>query len=968
MSGLARKLRRGDSSLFSAIIISLVFLIAVSTIYSYIISFNNIVSRVNSSFSKLASSFSANLAFANNGSVLYVFSDRVLDIIGLFVYSPEGLLYSRVASDKPITSLAPGSRFDLSLVIPSTYLQQVLSGQAYLGLLASNGMLYTYRASSSGAGFGDLANILLNGDICSLLSDPVQRVACYINNRIYSDDAPQYLVYAYDAAMLGYTSINKVGVYFADAPIYFADPIATAIYSWSYSKYIGYTVWGGNYSIVVAGFYGSHGTCGCTGYNGFIFLRAGVTYTVVVRHQQTGGGRGLGLYLMPPGTNTWIPMNSTWSSMLSSYASISSITMTAYNWPGGYANRYQHFDRFFYSNPASFWSGSIGYIWFAGGGVNLNPPASSDFPFASTRGEYFATQTVFTITPYVQGVWGFAIDSDDAADVLIVLPIKDPYAETRVSATLRSLPTTTWGGGVAYVVTYWYGLHATSGGPYYNGYIHLISGLTYKIVVRHWQGGGGRAIGLYIMPPGSNTWIPMNSSGIQILGGYGDISPMHMEAFIRDAPLYSRINSWADFDSFFSSNPPKIWSGPVTHIWFAGGGAILNPPGESDFPFADYRAEGFVDYIEFTLTPLVSGDWGFAVDSDDASDVLVVVPGFSYVDERSMLDFAARVVGVMAFNDYKGLVAKVFTSQILNGDVAQKILYYMVDNNMFDELIYVLTSIEGAYGGSMYPWDFVLYAKTISNNLDAPYVVVARNISGATIRSSWGYTGPAIDRPRSFGAGSIVVLASTAKYSNVISDPNNLRDSLGNIRPVYGGPNGYMSSISYNGNIYRGGGSGGGTGGSAGCWSILGGGVSEGNPGYTTIFDDPVDAIDLLKMFFKYASDTWIRYALGKSISKATSIKIYGGSRGGDGAYRGYGYDIYGGAGGGGGGLAILYTTYSYGNIVRSPGGLGGYYGSVGDTVIFCAGFEGYPGQPGLAVAYYRYGDAQADLKVRMTR
>ncbi len=969
MPGLARKLRQGDSSLFSAIIISLVFLIAVSTIYSYIISFNNAVSRVSSSLSNLASSFLANLNFANEGSTLYVSSDRVLDIMGIFVYSSEGLLYSRVASDGPIASLAPGSNLDLSLIIPSTYLQQVLSGQAYLGLLASNGMLYTYRASSSGAGLGDLANVLLNGDICSLLNDPVQRVACYINNRIYSDNASQYLVYAYDAVMRGYTSVTKVGVYLAEAPIYFADSIANAIYSWSYSKYIGYTTWGGNYAIVVAGFYGSHGTCGCTNYNGFIFLRSGVTYIVVVRQQQAAGGRALGLYLMPPGTDTWIPMDSSWGSRLSSYASISNIIMTAYSWtgnPSNYAISYRDFDRFFYSNPQSFWSGPIDYIWFAGGGVNLNPQASSDFPFAGAKPEYFATQTVFTITPYVPGLWGFAVDSDDAADVLVVLPMKDPYAQTRVSATLRSLPMTAWGGGTAYVVAWWYGGHGTGGGPGHNGYIYLVGGLTYKIVVRHEQGCCGRAIGLYIAPPNSSTWIPVNSLGIQSLGSYAKISPMYMRAFSWDKPSWVHPSSWADFDSFFSSNPPQIWSGPIDYIWFAGGGVNLDPPAESDFPFAAYRPENFGGYVEFTLTPLAGGVWGFAVDSDDASDVLVVVPGFSYADERSMLEFAARVVGIMAFNDYKGLVGSVFTSQILNGDAAQKILYHMVDSNMFDELIYVLTSIEGAYGGSMYPWDTVLYVKLISNHLDAPYVVVARNISGAIIRSGWGYSGPAIDRPRSFGAGSIVVLASTARYSQVISDPNNFKDSIGNVRPFYGGPNGYMPSISYNGNTYRGGGSGGGAGGEASCGSPLGGGTSYGSPGYTTIFDSPVDAIDLLKMFFKYASDNWIRYALGKSISMAASIKVYGGSRGGDGAYRAYSssYEIYGGAGGGGGGLAILYATYSYGNSVSSPGGLGGYSGSIGGGGISCVGYPGYPGQPGLALAYYRYGGAQADLKI----
>jgi hypothetical protein len=965
-----KSIRRGDTSIYGAIVIAFLIIIATSMFFNYIAALRNYQNNLSSSLSTILSTINAEVKFTPSGTTITITSDRYLEIIGIIAYNQSGTQYINISLGKPLAAISPTNQLDISTIVPSNIVSQVLGGNTYIAILASNGMLYTYKASSSGSGSSDLASILLNGDICSLLSDPVQRIACYINNRIYNDNASNYLVYAYGAVMQSYTTIEKVGVYFAEAPIQFTNPIATSIYSWSYSKYIGYTTWGGNYSIVVAGFYGSHGTCRCTRYDGFIFLEAGVTYTVVVRHQQTGGGRALGLYLMPPGTATWIPMDSSWSSKLSSYASISNITMTAYSWPGGYANSYRDFSIFFYSNPASFWSGSIGYIWFAGGGVNLNPPTSSDFPFANIKGENFATQTVFTITPYVAGVWGFAIDSDDAADVIVVLPIKNPYAQTSVSAEIQSLPTTTWGGNIAYDVAHWYGGHGTSRNPSHNGYIYLISGLTYKIVVRHEQGCCGRAIGLYIMPPGSSIWIPMNSQGIQSLRSYAEISQMYMKAFSWNR---GHPSSWADFDSFFFSNPPQIWSGSVNYIWFAGGGVNLNPPAESDFPFANIKGENFGDYIEFTLTLLVDGMWGFAVDSDDASDVLVVLPSasFSYIDERSMLDFAVRVVGIMALNDYKGLVGRVFASQILPGHVAQKILYYMADSNMFDELIYVLTSIEGTYGGSTNPWDTVLYVKSILNNpyttyiLDAPYVVVARNISGVTIKNSWGYSAPAELRPRSFGAGSMVVLASTAWYSNVISDPNNLRDSMGNLRPVYGGPNGFMPSIAYNEQIYRGSGSGGGQGGPATCSDTSGTYVFYGSPGYTTVYDNPVDAIDFLKRFFKYASDIWIRYALGKSISSITSIPVYGGSRGGYGARGFYDY-IYGSGGGGGGGLAILYATYSYGNIVSSPGGLGGPSYIVAGSACYGSG-DGYPGQPGLAVVYYRYGNAQADLRIMMT-
>jgi hypothetical protein len=764
-----KSIRRGDTSIYGAIVIAFLIIIATSMFFNYIAALRNYQNNLSSSLSTILSTINAEVKFTPSGTTITITSDRYLEIIGIIAYNQSGTQYINISLGKPLAAISPTNQLDISTIVPSNIVSQVLGGNTYIAILASNGMLYTYKASSSGSGSSDLASILLNGDICSLLSDPVQRIACYINNRIYNDNASNYLVYAYGAVMQSYTTIEKVGVYFAEAPIQFTNPIATSIYSWSYSKYIGYTTWGGNYSIVVAGFYGGHGTCWCTRYDGFIFLEAGVTYTVVVRHQQTGGGRALGLYLMPPSTATWIPMDSSWSSKLSSYASISNITMTAYSWPGGYANSYLDFSSFFYSNPASFWSGSIGYIWFAGGGVNLDPPAESDFPFANIKGENFG------------------------------------------------------------------------------------------------------------------------------------------------------------------------------------------------------------DYIEFTLTLLVDGMWGFAVDSDDASDVLVVLPGasFSYIDERSMLDFAVRVVGIMALNDYKGLVGRVFASQILPGHVAQKILYYMADSNMFDELIYVLTSIEGTYGGSTDPWDTVLYVKSILNNpyttyiLDAPYVVVARNISGVTIKNSWGYSAPAELRPRSFGAGSMVVLASTASYSNVISDPNNLRDSMGNLRPVYGGPNGFMPSIAYNEQIYRGSGSGGGQGGPAICLDSSGTYVFYGSPGYTTVYDNPVDAIDFLKGFFKYASDIWIRYALGKSISSITSIPVYGGSRGGYGARGFYDY-IYGSGGGGGGGLAILYATYSYGNIVSSPGGLGGP--SYIDAGSACYGpGDGYPGQPGLAVVYYRYGNAQADLRIMMT-
>lgn len=177
---------------------------------------------------------------------------------------------------------------------------------------------------------------------------------------------------------------------------------------------------------VVASWYGSHGPSGNFWHSGRIRLvssRAGmdVYYEIVVRQQETTGWEAVALGVMPPGSE-WFWLTPEGFSRLSSYARIvSPPQMRAYQWPGGYAWSTQDFDRFFASNPPLIWSGSVDKIYFYEFDSFWIPWWLPYSPFPFQQKDYFATYTTFTIQIYSQyeGDWWFAIDSDDAADVLV---------------------------------------------------------------------------------------------------------------------------------------------------------------------------------------------------------------------------------------------------------------------------------------------------------------------------------------------------------------------------------------------------------------------------------------------------------------------------------------------------------------------------------------------------------------------
>jgi len=155
---------RGEGSLYGAIVVAIIFSIAVSTLYSYMASLNKTAGDIYSSLSSVMGDLGASVYFTSTASNLYIYSDRSLNVVGVFVYSPMGLLYSRISSGEPIAIVSPSSPLDLSSIVPQSLITQILSGGAFLGVLTSNGMIYTYRYTDQGS----VDSGVVNNDMWSL--------------------------------------------------------------------------------------------------------------------------------------------------------------------------------------------------------------------------------------------------------------------------------------------------------------------------------------------------------------------------------------------------------------------------------------------------------------------------------------------------------------------------------------------------------------------------------------------------------------------------------------------------------------------------------------------------------------------------------------------------------------------------------------------------------------------------------
>ncbi|MEM4971912.1 MAG: hypothetical protein QXE01_11755, partial [Sulfolobales archaeon] len=181
---------------------------------------------------------------------------------------------------------------------------------------------------------------------------------------------------------------------------------------------------------VVASWYGSHGPDFSTSHSGFARLvttrgNDRVYYTVILRQQETSGWEAAALAIKPPNAD-WIWLTPEGVQRLSAYARlIGSITMRVYSWPGGYAYSSQDFDRFFSSSPTLIWSGQVDRVFFyefdGCWWCQIWYSFYAQYPFPQQQKDYFASWIAlsFEIQPGNEGIWGFAVDSDDAADILL---------------------------------------------------------------------------------------------------------------------------------------------------------------------------------------------------------------------------------------------------------------------------------------------------------------------------------------------------------------------------------------------------------------------------------------------------------------------------------------------------------------------------------------------------------------------
>jgi hypothetical protein len=572
---------RGDASLFSAIVIAMVFIIAISTIYYYLAGLNAYQSRLFSSLSSIASGLDANVWFVPGGSTINVYSDRSLGVLGVIVYTSSGVSYLNTSTGGgAITYISPSNPLDISTILPSNVISSILGGEAYLGVLMSNGILYTYRYINSGTNSTNstpdyaswdplqlrayLLNLLSQGRLEELVSilgsidytaDPIGT-----NYRVLGVSFRTYITGDYGSLtqILVVRNISSATIHMAESYRCFTAQNPDG----SHVPWKGSQVCGGS-SIIVVSATARDVIVSADAWEPPLTINGywAVYDTKRIQPLASGGWDGWGR--MPSigsiDPSRWLVGgsggNATTLVCSASYVTCYSGGGEVGGWAGGVtsivASFTDHMDllRKVLRYAIDLW------ILRAVGGYE-------DFPFAPWRPEWFSTATVFRLTPSVSGTWGFAIDSDDASDVVIV------------PASSVSDPNDIYGTeGGRVVVTSWYGYHPTSRSSSFQGFINLSAGTDYYVVVRQVQGGGGRAVGLYIRPPGTSQWIPMDRFGIYSLSSYASTSQIYMRAWVSSTVPRNTAEMDGLFNSYRTQAP--FWSGNLRSIWLAGGGVGL---------------------------------------------------------------------------------------------------------------------------------------------------------------------------------------------------------------------------------------------------------------------------------------------------------------------------------------------------------------------------------------------------------
>jgi len=287
----------------------------------------------------------------------------------------------------------------------------------------------------------------------------------------------------------------------------------------------------------------------------------------------------------------------------------------------------------------------------------------------------------------------------------------------------------------------------------------------------------------------------------------------------------------------------------------------------------------------------------------------------------------------------------ILKSSGLTADRTQAILYSMVDNGYYDEVLAAITadasdqtySTSTSLSTGVNRYRSLSIASGVTLTLNAgPGVIIADTISNSgTIASGWvkgsgGSAGASGAGAGGAGRGALIILARNLTTGTVTADGAS-------------GGNGSTVAASGSGGAGTGGallelvalpagtgGTGGGAGGSGAKNAGGGGGYStqKGGAAGAASVTTLGDARSLLVEILKAACDWWLVNVAGKTPTATKPFPSLGGSGGGGGAaYDGY---CAGGGGGGGGGQVIIYATSLTAGTVSAKGGNGGNGGSEG--------------------------------------
>ncbi|AHF79749.1 PA14 domain-containing protein [Thermococcus paralvinellae] len=361
---------------------------------------------------------------------------------------------------------------------------------------------------------------------------------------------------------------------------------------------------------IVVSWYGGHGFCNCQDHRGTIYLTKG-NHTLIVRMQEKTGGDGVVLYFKSPSDSEWrvfSAQNLIGKAKLYAKSNVdttstcqNAVRITQFYIPDREGILGVLYVRFSsrspkYVNLPSEWSDFFDCNNIIESGI-LNGFVMS----FGNRGEEYTTYLEAILEVDKEGVWYFAIDGDDAVDLIID----------------------------GKIVADWYGGHAPCYCQEHTGIVYLTKG-NHTVIVRHQEYTGVDGVVVYFKAPGDTEWKKLTIDNLQ---GKGKLYvPVRDEDYLRSCTFTQIITTYL---------PPRGLLVPgILLVEYAGkqsGYAYGPDEWEEHYNCGEIKRIRIVDRIywynwiennvsfhyEALLNVKIPGEYRFAIDGDDAVDVVL---------------------------------------------------------------------------------------------------------------------------------------------------------------------------------------------------------------------------------------------------------------------------------------------------------------------------------------------------------